>query len=132
MNIDIKWLGSTSFEGVNNNGQKVLISPNPKEYDKISPPDLLLMSLGSCTGLFLMPAAKKLNVEIKDYAINVQGVKSNNPPNLFEKIIVTVKFKGDLSQEQAEEIIEESNKNCFVLHSLNPEIKIESVISVEK
>lgn len=129
MNVKIKWEGNQGFIGENINGQQVFINPSPKNSE-ISPPDLLLMSLGSCTGLFIIPAAKALKVEIEDFEISVKGIKSNNPPQLFDKIQIITKFKGNLTMEQATIVLEKSHEKCFILHSLNPNIGIENLIEI--
>lgn len=128
MNVDIKWLKDKNFKGTTKNGEAIRISPTKNLEGYISPPDLLLLSLGSCTGLFIMPAAKELGVELKDFDVSVKGTKSDHPPKLFEKITITVTFFGDLTNEKAEEILEKSHQRCFILHSLDPDITIENEI----
>lgn len=132
MNVYVQWNGKQNFTGSNKDDQRVLISPTESEKEMISPPDLLLMSLGSCTGLFVMPAAKSLNVTLEDFHVSVQGVKSNQPPKLFHQINIHVDFKGELNEEQAAEIIEKSHEKCFILHSLNSNIAIESTFTINK
>jgi len=132
MNVQVQWKGEQNFTGINKDDQKVLISPTESEKEMISPPDLLLMSLGSCTGLFVMPAAKSLNLALEDFHISVQGIKSDQPPKLFDQINIHVDFKGELSEQQAEEIIKKSHEKCFILHSLNPNITIESTFTINK
>jgi len=128
MNININWLEDKNFKGTTKDGEGILISPTKNLNGYISPPDLLLMSLGSCTGLFIMPAAKELGVVLEDFDISVKGTKSENPPKLFEIITIAVTFIGDLSQDDAKEILEKSHQRCFILHSLDPDITIENEI----
>lgn len=132
MNIQIKWTGKQNFKGIALDGQTVAISPNKDQEGTITPPDLLLMSLGSCTGLFLLPAAKAMKVDMEDFEITVKGVKAETPPKLFDKIKIHVAFKGNMSEDQAEEILKRSHEKCFVLTSLNPNIEIESTIEVKQ
>ncbi|HKL41172.1 MAG TPA: OsmC family protein [Clostridia bacterium] len=131
MNININWLEDKNFKGTTKDGEGILISPTKNLNGYISPPDLLLMSLGSCTGLFIMPAAKELGVVLEDFDISVKGTKSENPPKLFEKITIAVTFIGDLSQDDAKEILEKSHQRCFILHSLDPSITIENEIIIK-
>lgn len=132
MKVNIKWMDKQNFEGETADGQKIIISPNQKEPNVISPPDLLLMSLGSCTGLFILPAAKALGVTLDDFEISLNGFKSDAPPKLFDKIQIQVKFKGKLTKDQAQEILEAAHEKCFILHSLNPNIKIENIIKIQE
>ncbi|MBF7097554.1 OsmC family protein [Alkalibacter mobilis] len=131
MNVEIKWIGKQNFIGNDSDGRSVMISPNKSE-EAITPPDLLLMSLGSCTGLFMLPAAKSMDVELEDFEVSLKGTKSETPPKLFDKIHIHVKLKGDMTELEANEILKKSHEKCFVLHSLNPNIQIENSITIVK
>jgi putative redox protein len=130
MNVNIKWNGEQNFTGENKKGESVVIDPSPKKDGVISPPDLLLMSLGSCTGLFLIPSSKELNVDLENFDINLEGVKAKEPPKLFDKIILNVKLKGNLTEEEGYKVLERAHDKCFILKSLNPNIEIENNIEL--
>jgi len=132
MNVTINWKEKQLFEGKTLDNQVISISPKSENGDAISPPDLLLMSLGSCTGLFILPSAKAMDVNVENFEVSLEGVKSTTPPKLFDKIIITVKFKGDLTKEEAQKVLEKAHEKCFILHSLNPNIEIENIIQIEK
>lgn len=131
MNVNIKWTGKQNFTGENVHGQVIPISPDKNEVEMISPPDLLLMSLGSCTGLFILPSAKAIGIELADFEIKVTGVKAEAPPKLFDEINIYVKFVGLLTMEEANVILEKAHEKCFVLKSLNPNIIINNFIEIE-
>jgi putative redox protein len=132
MNIDIQWQAGQEFIGFDQKNNSIAISPQKGKEDYVSPPDLLLMSLGSCTGLFILPAAKALGVDLQTFDINVTGVKAETPPKLFDKIIVSIDLYGDLSEEAAEAVVEKAHEKCFILKSLNPNITIENKINIKK
>ena len=132
MNVNIKWNGEQNFTGENKKGESVVIDPSPNKDGVISPPDMLLMSLGSCTGLFLIPSSKELNLNLEDFNINLEGIKAKNPPKLFDKIIISVELKGELSEEEGYKVLERAHEKCFILKSLNPNIEIENKIEVSK
>jgi putative redox protein len=88
------------------------------------------MSLGSCTGLFLIPSSKELNVDLENFDINLEGVKAKEPPKLFDKIILNVKLKGNLTEEEGYKVLERAHDKCFILKSLNPNIEIENNIEL--
>jgi putative redox protein len=131
MNINIKWAGKQNFTGENVHGQIIPISPDKNEVEMISPPDLLLMSLGSCTGLFVIPSAKAMGIELENFEIHVTGVKAETPPKLFDEINIHVKFVGAMSKKEAAAILESAHDKCFILKSLNPNIKINNFIEIE-
>lgn len=130
MNVNIQWLGDQNFQATNSTHKPLNISTKKDDPDVITPPDLLLMSLGSCTGLFMMPAAKALNLIIEDFSIQLQGIKAKTPPKLFDVIEIHVKIKGDLSQSQGEIIVKNAHDKCFILKSLNPDIEIINIIEI--
>ncbi len=130
MEVSVKWQGAKSFIATDKNNLEVNISPDYKNTEMISPPDLLLMSLGSCSGLFILPSAKAAGVQIDDFSISLKGIKSASPPNLFDKIIETINLVGDISLESAKTIVHNAHNKCFILKSLNPNIVIETKIAI--
>jgi len=121
-----------SFVGEIKTGESLAISSAPDKKDAYSPPELVLLSLGACTGLFIPPAIKEYGYSVDDYQVEVSAEKSKNPPQLFESITIKVTFQGDLTEEEAKQIMEKSHQRCFILHSLNPNIKIIDEIVIEK
>ncbi len=130
MQVKIDWMGKQSFIGYDQKALSLGISPNIEDKDKFSPPALLLMSLGSCTGLFIIPSAKSLGIKLEDFDIQLKGVKSNKPPKLFDKIIEEINLVGDFEGGLAHKIVNEAHKRCFILKSINPNITIENIIRV--
>jgi putative redox protein len=130
MYVNIQWTGDQNFIATNNNNKEINIGTIKDDPNVITPPDLLLMSLGTCTGLFMMPAAKNLNIHIEDFNIQVKGIKAKEPPKLFDAIEIYVKIKGDLNKSQGEAIVKKAHDKCFILKSLNPNIEIISIIEM--
>lgn len=130
MQVKIDWMGEQSFIGYDQNALSLGISPNLEDKDKFSPPALLLMSLGSCTGLFIIPSAKSLGVKLKDFDIHLKGIKANKPPKLFYKIVEEINLVEDFEVTLAHKIINEAHKRCFILKSINPNIIVENIIRV--
>jgi putative redox protein len=130
MQVKINWRGGQDFLAVDSKGQEISISPKKDELDKVSPPDLLLISLGSCSGLFIIPSAKALGINLEDFKIDLRGIKAEKPPKLFDKIIEEVNLIGDFDFSLASEIVSGAHAKCFILKSLNPNIEIETVIKV--
>ena len=132
MKTIVKWSGGPSYVGMDVKENQVKISPKAAEEDAISPPDLLLMSLGSCKGIFFLPAVKELGLDVKDFEITLEGEKSKNPPKLFEKINIYFKVWGDVTKEDVKRAIKKSDEKCFIAYSLNPDIETETFTQIEK
>lgn len=104
MQVKISWEGGHNFVGYDKNTSSIGISPKT-EKNMITPPNLLLMSLGSCTGLFIIPTAKSFGVKLEDFEIDLKGIKANNPSKLFDKIIIGINLIGDFDATLARKII---------------------------
>lgn len=126
----VKWLGDQSYLGRDENGIEIKINPKPKQDDMVKPPDLLLMSLGSCTGLFLTPAIKELGLDVNDFEIVLSGEKAANPPALFDAINIHLKVWGSVTEPQLEQVMIKSHQKCFILHSLHPDIEIRTTFEI--
>lgn len=131
MKTTIKWLGEQSYVGIDSHGLEVKINPKPQENEMLKPPDLLLMSLGSCTGLFFTPAVKELGLHVDHFEIELVGEKAKNPPKLFASIHIHLTIWGTATESQIEAAIEKSHERCFILHSLDPGIKVNTTFELQ-
>ncbi|MDW7650477.1 MAG: OsmC family protein [Bacillota bacterium] len=130
MKTTVKWLGEQSYLGTDENGIAIKINPKPQVTDMVKPPDMLLMSLGSCTGLFFTPAVKELGLDIQTFEVVLTGEKAANPPELFKAINIHLKVWGSVTESQMEQAIAKSHQKCFILHSLHPDIEINTTFEI--
>lgn len=130
MKTTVRWLGEQSYLGLDENGIEIKINPKPQKNDMVKPPDLLLMSLGSCTGLFLTPAIKELGLDVDNFEIILTGEKAANPPKLFNAIMIHIKVWGNVTEPELALAIEKSHDRCFILHSLHPNIEVRTTFEI--
>lgn len=93
----------------------------------ITPPDVLLASLGSCMGVYLRKYAEGMKLDIPSFSISVDADFAKDVPVHFKNIDVRVDLKGVQIDERRRKGIIEFLKNCPVHGTLknNPEIAIE-------
>jgi len=128
----VKWSGDKTYQATDKNGATVKIDPTSQVKGAISPPDLLLMSLGSCKGIFFLPAAKGLGLNIEHFEITLEGEKSKHPPQLFSKIKSKFIVWGNVTKEEVKKAIDKADQKCFIAYSLNPDIEMETTIEVKE
>lgn len=104
-----------------------------------SPKELLLMALGGCTAMDVIPILKKKRSPVEGFEVNITGTVREEHPQVFTDIHVEYIFQGhDLSPADIESAIELSTtKYCAVSAMLRTSVnithsyRIESQTSVE-
>jgi uncharacterized OsmC-like protein len=92
----------------------------------MTPPDVLLASLGSCIGVYLRKYAEGAKLELAEFSISVDADLSQEKPVCFRKINVEVDLKGAKFDERRIRSLHEFVENCPVHMTLknNPEVAI--------
>lgn len=124
--IQIKGL---SFVGKSNSNHWVTVDGPKKFFGSEAasrPMELLLLSLGSCTGSDVASILKKKKVDLKGFEINLDAEQSDKHPKVFTKIHIEYVFYGhDLNPVHLERAIELSqDKYCPVTPMLKSSVDI--------
>ena len=92
-----------------------------------SPKALLLVALGGCTAMDVLPILRKMRQEVTDYHLEIKGIVHEEHPRKFDKIIVEHVLTGhNLSQEMVDKAIDLSHhKYCSISASLQGSVEIE-------
>jgi putative redox protein len=98
-----------------------------------NPYDLLLASLGACTGMTLRMYADRKQWPLKEVKVYLEHEKRHakdcedcdNPKSKLDHIDKKIELDGDLDQAQKERLLEISTR-CPVHRTLSSEIRIES------
>lgn len=59
------------------------------------PIEMLLMSLGGCTGMDVLSLLKKMRVDIDDFKIEISGEREDEHPKIFTKLHLEYYFVGN-------------------------------------
>ncbi len=127
------------FEAKNDNGNVVHIdntSTGKDSYEGVSPMNLVLMSVGSCSSIDIIHILKKQRQEITGYRVEVEGErKPEKEAKPFKHIHTRVFLEGDIDPEKAKRAAQLSfEKYCSVSITFEASVKItyEVVLNNEK
>jgi len=129
MKAKIIQIEGLSFVGKSDSNHWVTVDGPKKFFGSEAasrPMELLLLSLGSCTGSDVASILKKKKVDLKGFEINLDAKQSGNHPKVFTKIHIEYVFYGhDLNPVHLERAIELSqSKYCPVTPMLKSSVDI--------
>lgn len=93
----------------------------------MTPPDVLLASLGSCIGVYIRKYAQGARLDLKGFRIRLDADFSKEKPVYFRKIDVSISLEGSDIDERRRIALLEFIKNCPVHNTLknNPQVNID-------
>jgi len=126
MEVTVEHLGSVQFE-INARSHSI-VSDQPTEnfgHDEgMTPPELLLASLGSCAGFYAAQYLRKHRLATSRTRVRVTAEKVNDPARI-ENFRIEVEVEGELG-DQHRAGVEEAVHHCLIHNTLlyPPKIKI--------
>jgi putative redox protein len=128
----VQLTGSDLFIGYSPSGHPVTIDTDHLRNSAPSPMELLLLALGSCTGIDVISILMKKRQNVTDYRIEVRGHRRAEHPRSYDRMelhhIVTGRNISEQSVAQAIELSEQ--KYCSVAATLRPTAEIVSSFEV--
>lgn len=115
--------GDYGFEAKDQSGHIVRTDTSPDsggENFGVRPMQMLLMALGSCSGIDIVMILNKQKQSIENFSMHIEGEReSGKTPALWKNIHIDFKLKGDISPEKAQRACDLSiNKYCSVAETL--------------
>jgi putative redox protein len=94
--------------------------------------DALLLASAGCAGADVVSILKKMKVELETVSIDIVGERRTEHPKRYVALKYVFRFGGEsLERAKAERAVSLSlDKYCSVLHSLNPDIKVDHEIEI--
>lgn len=125
-------VGEELFVGISPSGHALTIDTDRSRNSAPSPVELLLLALGSCTGVDVAGILKKKREQVSSYRIELSGVRRDEHPRAFTRIEVKHILEGkDLSEKAVAAAIELSDKKyCSVAATLRPAAEIVSTFEI--
>jgi putative redox protein len=126
-----RWTGDkVHFEIESGSGHKAEIDEEPIFGDDLAmrPTEMLLGSLGGCTGLNAVLLLKKFKQPLKALEVEVEGERDDEWPKAFNKINLTFHctWSGDIDKKSVEQAIDWAcNRYCPIHATLSRGVKIE-------
>ena len=124
----IHFAGNNFFVGVSPSGHAQAIETDSARSSAATPMELLLIALGSCTGVDVISILKKKRQQITDYRIEVSGERREEYPRSYTRLYVKHIVRGRAVSEAAlASAIELSDtKYCSVAATLRGSAEIVS------
>lgn len=123
MEVKIKQVEGLTFIGKGDTNHWIAID-GPEKFGGAEaasrPMELILISLGSCTGSDVASILQKKRTDYEKMEINIKGEKQKEHPKIFTKINLEYIFYGKISEKQVKRAIELSqDKYCPVVAMLS-------------
>jgi putative redox protein len=113
-------------------GNAITIDTDSARHSAPSPMELLLVALGSCTGVDVVSILRKKRQQVTDYRVEVRGQRREEYPRSYKRLqvrhIVTGRNISEGAVEQAISLSEE--KYCSVAATLRPTAEIVSTFEI--
>jgi len=122
----IQFAGDEFFVGIAPSGHAQAIETNSKRNRAATPMELLLIALGSCTGVDVISILKKKRQRVTDYRIEVSGERREEFPRSYTRLSVKHIVRGrGLSEPAVARAVELSDqKYCSVAATLRGSAEI--------
>ena len=116
------------FSGRTSSGHVVVIDTDRERNSAPSPIELLLVALGSCTGVDVVSILKKKREDVTAYRVEVRGQRRADHPRSYKRLkvhhVITGRNVAERSVAQAIELSDQ--KYCSVAATLRPAAEIVS------
>lgn len=124
----IHFAGEEFFIGITPSGHAQAIETNSTRASAATPMELLLIALGSCTGVDVISILKKKRQKVTSYRIEVSGDRREEFPKSYTRLSVKHIISGrGVSEQAVASAIELSDKKyCSVAATLRGSAEIVS------
>jgi putative redox protein len=128
----IHFAGNDLFVGITPSGHAQAIETDSKRGSAATPMELLLLALGSCTGVDVISILKKKRQRVSDYRIEVSGERRAEHPRGYTRLHVKHIVRGrGVSEQAVSSAIELSEtKYCSVAATLRGSAEIISTYEI--
>lgn len=128
----IHFAGNEFFVGVTPSGHAQAIETDSSRASAATPMELLLLALGSCTGVDVISILKKKRQQVTSYRIEVSGDRREDFPRSYTRMFVKHIVSGHaISAQAVAQAIELSDtKYCSVAATLGGSAEIISTYEI--
>ena len=116
MNCDIKWIDTMRFTGRSDSGHSIMFDTYSRYGGSESAPmpmEVLLMSLGSCTGMDVVSVLTKKRVKFTSFEVKIEAERADSPPRVFTSIRLIYNIGTEEKNYKAVEHAVELSQNKF-------------------
>ena len=117
--VDVAFQSSSKYKVTSLNHEVNIDFPKPDgSIDGITPPALLLASLGSCVAVYVERYLNAAKIKFDGFRINVKSDICKESPHYLKVIDIRVELKGTDLDARRREALVEFVKNCPVHNTL--------------
>ena len=128
----VRFAGDELFVGISPSGHAQTIETDSTRNSAATPMELLLVALGSCTGVDVISILKKKRQQVTDYRIEVSGERRADFPRSYTRMhvkhIVTGRGVSEVAVARAIELSDA--KYCSVAATLRGGVEIVTTYEV--
>ena len=102
--VKVKWLDGMRFVANDDKGHSIAVDTSKEhggEGSAFTPMQLLLVALGSCTGMDVVNLLQKQRQKLTGFEIVVSGERVAKHPRVYAKVHVEYKVKGENLRDKA-------------------------------
>jgi len=115
----IRWAGRMTFVGRAGSNHLLPMDSGPDfggESSATKPMELLLISMGGCTGMDIVPLLKKMRQEVTGVELNITAERTEEHPRVYSRIDIEYVVAGrGLEEEKVKRAVELSQERyCSV------------------
>ncbi len=124
----VHYAGNDFFLAVSPSGHAVPIDTNGQRSAASGPLELLMLSLGGCTGADVVAILKKKRERVTDYRVEIRGERREEHPRSFRRLELRhiVRGYGVKETSVARAVQLSTEKYCSVAATLRPTAEIVS------
>ena len=128
----VRFAGDDLFIGISPSGHAITLDTGAERSSAPTPVELLLIALGSCTGVDVISILTKKRQKVTDYFVAVSGERREEHPRSFKSMKVHHVLTGsNISAKAVAQAIELSEtKYCSVAATLRPTVEIHSTFEI--
>ena len=135
--VSINWVDSTLMVGADSKGSTLVMGgwegKEPEDWKGLSASDMLMLSAAGCSTYDLAKILTKQKQPIEGIEVTVNGTKKDEYPQIFTKMHIHYKVKGDVSEQKVAKAIELSETTyCSVINTLRPTVEFELTYEIVK
>ena len=131
----VQYEGGMRFCGIGGSGHEVLMDAgeNVGGADSAARPvEVLLCSLGGCTGMDIVSLLRKMRAELKDLRVEIEDERATDYPKVITRLHLTYVVEGKVSEDALKKAIDLSlAKYCPIANSLAGVAEITSEYRIE-
>jgi putative redox protein len=124
-----EWKQGKIFEGIAENGNRVVFDADPAHAHGPSPMEAVLMALCGCTSVDVTAILEKKRQPVTGLRVTAAATQAGTAPRVFTHILLTYTVRGRLSRKAVEDAVALSrNKYCSVSLMLDKTATVEHEI----